>query len=120
HEEAVVAEVELLDAAVLDRVNRLADAMSAQRSQRAAVRDDQDPLTMVGARDPLDGGEHTRKMVRARLAVVVVGAGEALLDLHAGQPRPGADVDLPQAGIGDDRNSVRRRDDLRRLAGAAE
>jgi 3-oxoacyl-[acyl-carrier protein] reductase len=49
------------------------------------------------------------------IPVVVGGAGEALLDLRSGESRPRADVDLPQARLGNDRDVVGGSDDLSRL-----
>src|SRR5215207_3889015 len=100
--ELLVAEPELVDAAVLERVNRLPDAVAAKRAERAAMRDDEDPPPTVAAGDSLDRLEHSYQMLLPRLAVVILCTWKPLVDLRARQSRPGPDVDLAQRGIGDD------------------
>ena len=63
--------------------------------------------------------EHANAVLLPGLAVRPLAVGEALGDLGARQPRPGADVDLAQVGVGDDLQAVRLGDDRRSRARAA-
>src|SRR5829696_3085064 len=118
--ELLVAEPELVDAAVLERVNRLADAVTPKRAERPSVRDDEDAAAAMAACYAFDGVEDAREMVLPRLAVVVLCAGEPLLDLRARESGPGSDVDLAQRGIDDDGDIVRRCHDHGGRVGAAK
>ena len=71
--------------------------LAAERTHRAAVRDDQDPPAEVRAGDPLDRRVHPLAMLVARLAVGPVAVREPLRELGARQSGPRADVDLAQA-----------------------
>src|SRR6185437_9408062 len=81
---------------------------------------DQHALTGVGVRDPLHGGQHPGEMLFTRLAVMVLRTGEARGDLGTSEPRPGADVDLPQPNLGDHVYTVRRGEDFSGLVRPSE
>src|SRR3954468_19275998 len=112
--------MELEDAAIAPRTGGLVAHVAVQRAHRPAMGDEQDPAVGVVAGDAFHGREYAPRVLVARLPVRALAAREALLDLGAGEARPGADVDLPQAGIRDDRDAVGRGDDLRRLVRALQ
>lgn len=119
--ENAVSERELVDLAVLDAWDGIGlQGVPPQGAERAAVRDDQDPFPGVRVRDPLDSAPYPCEVVLTGLAVVLGRPGEALLDLRVGQPRPGADVDLPQAWVCGYRYIAGGDDDLGRLRGTLQ
>ena len=72
----------------------------------------------VLAGDLVDRGPDTGHVLVAGLSIRPDAVRVSLGDLAVEQARPGADVDLAQARIGDHWDAVRRGDDLGRLVGA--
>lgn len=109
---------------VLEHRTGVAGRVSEQRPDHASVGDDEDRVAGVGVGDPLDGRDHARGELLAGLAVVPDLTGfpvrkplrESLGDLVAREPRPRADVDLPQRRILDDLDPELGAHDRRRLA----
>ena len=97
--ERVVSELQLVHAAIRQRVGRgLPDAVPPQRAKRPAVGDDEYPSPEPGPRDALDRRKDPREMLLACLAVVVgraPGNRSSISDRVSPDQRP--DVDLAQA-----------------------
>lgn len=97
--------------AVLQPALEVDAGMAPKSPQRATVGDDEDPFAAVPLRDSLQCCDDPGAVLLAGLAVMALVPREALVDLRARQPRPGADIDLAESAVDHHGNAVRPRDD---------